>query len=375
LCVCPGDRLYWSGQLGPALQYRGELCGFPEFLKETLHRIKATDVVMLGDGRPYHTLALAVLAEFGSARPWIVEHGYLRPGLVVVENAGIGAGSAAPAMFSALQDRLPDTPVPPPPSDIAPQSFLRYALLDIGFHFANFAIGWLTHPHYVHHALDHPIREYAGWVSRFLRFPARHRRTRRGLERVFEHSGPVFLLPLQLATDYQVRLHGSGAPLVDTVAEIVESFGRAAPAGAMLAVKEHQLDNGLLDWRRLIGDAARRAEVADRVVLLAGGDIQDLVARCSGVVTVNSTVGLTALLAGTPCKVLGRAVYDLNGLTDPQALDSFWSAPFPPEARLLARYSHFLRTQFHVVGGFDGRAALIGASNLADRLASGPVAA
>lgn len=375
MCFCPGDRLYWSRRLGPGLHYRGDPAGFPEFLKQTLVTTRATDVVMLGDGRQYHAVALSVLAESGAARPWIVEHGYLRPGLIVVENEGIGARSAAPAIFATLGDTSEDGPFSPPSSDVLPQSFLRYAALDIGFHMTNLAFGWLTHPKYVHHALDHPIREYAGWVSRLLRFPVRNRRTRDGLARILGHPGAVFLLPLQLATDYQVRQHGTGMPLHETVAGIVESFARAAPAGALLAVKEHPLDNGLLDWHGLVSAAASRAGIADRVVMLAGGDIQALVSRSSGVVTVNSTVGLTALLAGTPCKVLGRAVYDLAGLTDPQPLDGFWSCPLPPEPLLLARYAKFLRTRFHVVGAFDGRAARIGAGNLADRLASGPVAA
>jgi capsular polysaccharide export protein len=374
LCLCPGDRIYWSRRVGPGLHYRGDLAGFPAFLKGTLQQTRATDVVMLGDGRPYHAAALAVLSEPGMARPWIVEHGYIRPGLVVVEHQGIGGASAAPAAFSVLKDGDIEASAPLLPADPAPPSFLRYAALDVGFHMANLGLGWLTHPGYVHHALDHPIREYAGWAWRFLRYPARRRRTRHGLARVFGHPGAVFLLPLQLPTDHQVRLHGTGAPLQETVVTVVESFGRNAPAGALLAVKEHPLDNGLVDWRGLVHAAARRTGVADRVVLLAGGDIEALVARSAGVVTVNSTVGLTALMAGTPCKVLGRAVYDLQGLTDPQPLDTFWSAPIAPEAMLMARYAAFLRERFHIVGGFDGRAAVIGAGNLADRMASCPVA-
>jgi capsular polysaccharide export protein len=261
-----------------------------------------------------------------------------------------------------------------PSSDIASASFLRYALLDIGFHVTNIALGWLTHPGYAHHALDGPVREYAGWISKGLRFPVRRHRTRRALLRVSAHSGPVFLLPLQLATDYQIRHHGTGMPLNETVAEIIESFAQSAPSDALLAIKEHPLDNGLFDWHGFVSATARRAKVSDRVVLLAGGDLPTLLMQSRGVITVNSTVGLTALLAGTPCKVLGRAVYDLAGLTDPQSLVTFWSAPRPPDQALLARYVGFLRSRFHIPGGFDGPAALVGGSNLAKRLTSGPVA-
>lgn len=202
----------------------------------------------------------------------------------------------------------------------------------------------------------------------------RRYRTRRALVRLSEHAGSVFLLPLQLATDYQIRHHGTGTPLHETVARIIENFAQSAPPDALLAVKEHPLDNGLFDWHGFVLATARRAKVADRVVLLAGGDVQALLTQCNGVITVNSTVGLTALMAGTPCKVLGRAVYDLAGLTDPQPLETFWSAPRQPDPALLARYVGFLRSRFHIAGGFDGPAALAGASNLAKRLTAGPVA-
>jgi capsular polysaccharide export protein len=372
LCLCPGDRLYWSRRLGPALHYRGRPEGFRGFLNDLLQRIDTTDVAMLGDGRAYHAAALDLLAETGGAQPWIIEHGYLRPGLILVETRGTGGASSAPGLFAA-NGSVGRAPPPPAPTGAAPASFLRYAALDVGFHAANLCAGWLTHPRYARHALDGPLREYAGWLGKALHYPARRRRTHRALDRIAGHGGPVFLLPLQLATDYQIRHHGTGAALPEVVAGIIDSFARADRPEALLAVKEHPLDNGLFDWAGLVASTAKRLGVEGRVVLLSGGDLGALLARCRGVVTVNSTVGLTALQAGVPCRVLGRAVYDLPGLTDRQALDGFWSAPAPPDPDLLARYVAFLRARFHIAGGFDGPAALEGARNLADRLARGPV--
>lgn len=371
LCLCPGDRLYWSRRHGPAMHYRGGPEGFPAFLDLVLRQTGTTDVVMLGDGRAYHAAALALLAKSQAAQPWIVEQGYLRPNLILVETRGTGGASAAPRLFAARgrTDSLP----PPPLATAAPASFLRYALLDIGFHAANLAAGWLTHPRYAHHALDGPVREYAGWVGKALRFPTRRRRMRRALERIKGHDGPLYLLPLQLATDYQIRQHGTGTPLPEVASAIIDSFARAAPPDALLVIKEHPLDNGLFDWTALVGATAATFGIPERVVLLAGGDLTALLSRCQGVITVNSTVGLAAVLAGTPCRVLGRAVYDLPGLTDPQPVDSFWSAPRPPDPDLPQRYAAFLRARFHIAGGFDGPAALVGARNLADRLALGPV--
>ncbi len=373
LCFCPGDRIYWSGKLGPAIHYRGTPTAFSDFLSKLLVDRGITDVVMLGDGRCYHMFALDVLTGHPSTQPWIIEHGYLRPGLILVENRGTGGRSSAPAAF-ALENTLPARSLSKVASRPMTTSFLRYALLDIGFHFSNLLAGWLTHPHYSHHALDGPLREYSGWVLKALKTRLRRKRQQAGMLRLHAHKGPVFLLPLQLSTDFQIRHHGTGATLPSIAAGIVESFANAAPKDALLAVKEHPLDNGTFDWSAYIDAEAHRRGVGDRVVSLPGGQVDELLQLSKGVVTVNSTVGLTAIIEQKPCHVLGKAVYNLPGLTDPQPLERFWINPRNPDSDLVARYVEFLRDRFHVEGAFDGPAALVGARNLAARLTCAPVA-
>ena len=69
-----------------------------------------------------------------------------------------------------------------------------------------------------------------------------------------------------------------------------------------------------------------------------------------------------------PVKVLGRAIYDRPGLTDPAPLEAFWQAPRAPDAEETRHFIAFLRGWFHVPGSFDGPGARIGAAALADRL-------
>lgn len=373
LCFCPGDRLYWSAKLGPTIHYRGTRNAFSEFLSKLLIDRGITDVVMLGDGRCYHSFALDVLRRHPSTQPWIIEHGYLRPGLILVENRGTGGRSSAPGIF-ALENTLPARFLPKAASKPMKTSFLRYALLDIGFHISNLLVAWLTHPHYSHHALDGPLREYSGWILKALKTRLRTKRVEAGMRRLRAHPGPVFLFPLQLSSDYQIRHHGTGDSLPSIAAGVVESFANAAPKDALLAVKEHPLDNGTFDWTSHIDAEAHRRGVGDRVVSLPGGQVDELLRLSRGVVTVNSTVGLSAIIEQRPCHVLGKAVYNLPGLTDPQPLERFWINPRIPDSDLVTRYVEFLRERFHVEGAFDGPAALVGARNLASRLTYAPVA-
>jgi capsule polysaccharide modification protein KpsS len=54
--------------------------------------------------------------------------------------------------------------------------------------------------------------------------------------------------------------------------------------------------------------------------------------HCQGVVLINSTLGLQALARLVPVKALGESLYGQPGLTDQQALATFWQQPQRPSA-------------------------------------------
>ncbi|MEM1276156.1 MAG: hypothetical protein AAGH74_06510, partial [Pseudomonadota bacterium] len=88
----------------------------------------------------------------------------------------------------------------------------------------------------------------------------------------------------------------------------------------------------------------------------------------SGLVTINSTTGLSALRAGCPVKSLGKAIYDLPGLTHRGSLDSFWRAPIAPEADRVEMLVRALTAANQVPGGFDGTGVQPGAEAMAARI-------
>ena len=57
-----------------------------------------------------------------------------------------------------------------------------------------------------------------------------------------------------------------------------------------------------------------------------------LLRKGKGMVTINSTSGLSALLHNMPVITLGRANYDFEGLTYQGELNKFWQSPTPPES-------------------------------------------
>lgn len=178
---------------------------------------------------------------------------------------------------------------------------------------------------------------------------------------------PYFLVPLQLQTDYQIRVHSTFSGQEEAIATVLESFSKNAAPGDDIVFKVHPLDNGLIDWEREIGTLAARLGLDGRVHYLEGGDLGQLVEGARGVVTINSTVGLQALARGKPTKVLGTALFDVERLTDRQEIDGFWRNPQPPEPELRAAFFRLLAAAIHVRGNFYSREGAKAAAEAAAR--------
>jgi capsular polysaccharide export protein len=142
------------------------------------------------------------------------------------------------------------------------------------------------------------------------------------------------------------------------IEHVLTSFARHAPSAARLIVKLHPLDSGLVDWAAITGYLAVELGIADRLVILDGGDLGKLLALAPAVVTVNSTVGTLALACGLPVVALGKAVYDIAGLTFRGELDDFWRAPMPPDAALFDAFRRVLAARCLIPGSFFNEAGL-----------------
>ncbi|MVA62183.1 capsular biosynthesis protein [Agrobacterium vitis] len=364
---CSGDVLFW--QKWPFNFFRGRDEAWPDYLERLILRHGITDVLMLGDGRPKHATAVELCLKLG-LRAHIFEHGYLRPDWLTVEPFGMSSQSRFPADPQAIAALAQGVEAPQPRKPYS-SSFLTYALYDLIYHIPNVALGWVLHPHYKAHGPVHPALEYGGWIRKGL--TVRRRKARRiALEQFYLASDRKFdfyLFPLQLPGDYQIRRHAPMGDLFRILGVVIRSFARHAPPGSRLLFKTHPIDNGLHDWSSEIGRMAERCGIASRIDVIDGGDLTALIRASCGLVTVNSTVGLTALQQSVPVIALAPAIYDVPGLTHQKSLASFWREPELPDATLLDHLIRAMTATIQLPGGFIGKHAITdGATGMADRL-------
>lgn len=345
---CGGDRFDWPRH---ARDFTGAPEAWPDALQMHIARDVVSDLVLFGDCRPLHAVARQV-ADTLRVTVHVFEEGYVRPDWVTLERGGVNGNSSLPRdpqVYLALAVGQPPIPVYPP----IPASF-RQRAIEAFAHFAATALLAPRYPRYRSHRPHRITAEFAGWMMRFCTRPLARLRSALTMRRL---RGRYFVLPLQLDSDHQIRIHSPFAGMTEAIERIIASFAAHAPTDRTLVIKEHPLDNGLKGWRRLVRASARRHGIADRVLFFEHGPIDALVAAADGVVTVNSTTGTLALSAGTPVAVLGTAVYDLPGVTHQGGLDGFWSAPGKPQLEIYDAFHRVLVTRCLLRGGFSNRIA------------------
>lgn len=359
-----GDQLFWRL---PATSYRGSLANWRKFLSDYLGDESVTDVVLFGDCRPYHRVAISLSAH-RRVQVHVVEEGYLRPNWITVERGGVNGYSSLPREPDAI--RALGLAIPAREERMFKGSFLRRAVWDVTYNVANM-MGRPVYPRYRRHRPNHVVVEYAGWLRRIIRSRRVNRLADAEVDRAVNHPGGFFLVPLQLDSDYQIRVHSRFGGLAEFLEEVFASYAANAPADALLVVKVHPLDNGLVDRRAQVEALAAVHGLSERVRFIDGGYLPTLLAHTRGVVVVNSTVGMTAIEVLRPTLALGTAIYNLRGLSFQDGIDRFWGEATAPDGDLVEAFRKLVIHRTQVNGGFfcrEGVAMAVGEA--ADRIES-----
>ncbi|MDB5481512.1 MAG: rkpJ kpsS lipB wcbO, partial [Caulobacteraceae bacterium] len=341
-----GDVYDWGR--GHSRTYLGALAGFGDWLAKVVQRDQVTDIVIYGDAHPYCAEAARVASQT-TLQVHVLEQGYFRPFWITLERGGVNGNSSLPRDPDAFRDGAPCLPEPSdewlPP--LTPPAAWNLALYHLAL--------WLLTPLFPRFHLPYQYslpRQAFGHVRRYLDqrlFGARHRR---GLAASLEGSGPLYFGILQRPGDSQLRVHSPFPSTADFIERVVRSFARHAPPSARLLFKSHPLDHGIEPHGRAVAAAAARHRVSGRVFFTDIGDLYGMLPKGVGAVTVNSTAGLSAVERGLPTLVLGKAIYDLPGLTHQGGLDTFWTAPEAPDPAFYDAFRRVVVSRTQISGAY-----------------------
>ena len=336
---CAGDAWYWGERA--AWHYDAKNMRLVEFLDDKYRRLGITDQILFGDRRPVHRPAVEHAESYG-IRNHVFEEGYFRPHWITLEREGVNGHSLLPRDPDWFRDAGRKLPEPAP---VVPfhSPFRVRAYHDVVYHAAGLFNPLLYTGYRTHAPVPAPI-EYAAYLRRFAGLRLIRRREQQRVADLIASGRRFYLLPLQLNSDAQIRDHSRFEHMGEVIDYVMESFARHAPSDALLVVKNHPLDMGLMDYRRVIRACERQYQLAGRTMYLEEGDLHSLVKQAQGVVTVNSTVGLVSLELARPTLTLSDPIYNLPGLTCQGTLNDFWTAGNFPD---MAMYGCFRRVVMH----------------------------
>ena len=341
-----GDRLYSGAD--KVVDYLGKPNDWPAFLQEYLLEHTIDTVFLLGDCRYYHRTAKPVCDRLGVAF-MVFEEGYLRPNTITLEPHGVNALSQLDLSAWSLQK----TEVCSTKAAVTIGNTMGARTIYASLYYWAAYFRRKQFPHYIHHRAINPIREGCCWLRGFARKwmvkPADNR-IKKQLTK--SYSRQFFLVPLQVHDDSQKIFHSNFSSVESFISETIESFRSYARSDQILCFKHHPMDRGYTHYGRFIKERARDAGLEDRIIYCHDVSLPELYDHAAGVVTVNSTVGVSAMLHGVPVKVMGRAMYDIEGLTHQGTLASFWEAPQPVDQQLFEQFYSRLFTQTQINGSF-----------------------
>lgn len=364
--LCAGDALFWGRR--PARAYRGSFHKWPDFIRALIEQENVTELLLHGDRRPYHKAAIEVADEIGVSVA-ATELGLLRSGWLSIERGGAGLFSHFPEDPEAIRA------IAAAPGDVTLEggyqtSFADQAKAHLSYHLTT-AIGWPFFPHYQRYLANNPLADYPFWLYKLATKSLRRRGEAARLAPFWRRQDPLFVLPLQLDGDFQLRALSPFSSMAEVISLVVTSFAQHAPRQSRLLIKTHPLDHGATNWVKLTKKLARRHDVVERVACSEFSRLEGLLPLMAGLVTVNSTAGFEALLAGRPVVTLAPAHFNLSGLTHQDGLASFWTKPAKPDPALASAYQRALALTTHVRGSLtDGDGVAMAARQMADRLIS-----
>jgi capsular polysaccharide export protein len=358
-----GDALDW----GPAAAavYLGGRASWKDWLGEQILKRGVTDVIAYGDSSPYAADALMLARSLG-VRRHVLEQGYFRPDWVTVERDGVNGNSPLPrdpewylGHVACDQHTAEHRVGLTTPSAV---------FLIIRYHIAVY-LGALVFPRYraaYHHSAVHQAFTH---VRRFVAARLTAERSKREHDNVMAKVGPIFLALLQRPGDSQLWRHSDFETAEAFLDRVIPSFANHAAKDAQLIIRPHPLDPGIDNHAALISRLAAREGVAARVHYLDYGKLHEVLPRICGAVCVNSTAGLSAVEFGKPTVTLGKAIYDMPGLTHQGGLDGFWTCPQTPNAALYTAFRRVMMATSQVNGAYATRfGRRLAAAEMARRL-------
>ncbi|WP_283801865.1 capsule polysaccharide modification protein KpsS [Campylobacter jejuni] len=316
---------------------------YESFFKEK----KIDAIVMYNDCRLIHAKAIKVAKGLGIGI-WIFEEGYLRPYCITFEKDGVNANSSLPRdkNFYLSCNISTKESIKEIPGGFKFMAFSAFLYWFFSFLLAPFFNNKL------HHRTLYPF-EFLFWFRSLYRKYLYKFTEKKLNQKIYSLEKKYFLAILQVYNDTQIKHHYKKS-IEEFIEELILSFANHARAKSYLVFKHHPMDRGYRNYSKLINGLSQKYHVEGRIFYVHDTYLPTLLKNALGCITINSTVGLSAILEGCPTKVCGNAFYNFEGLAYPKKLQFFWreAHAYKPNPSLVINFKNYLLNTNQFNGNF-----------------------
>lgn len=353
-----GDKAFMTKGLMNVFDYTDEMKNFGFYFKDFLETNKNDGIILFGDCRPLHKVAKFIAKEM-EVKVFVFEEGYIRPNFITLEEDGVNANSNLMYNLSNLlktkiytegDELIEDKKL----KELQEKHF--HDLKDMGLHAIKY---WWSmgiskeFPHYEHHKDGDMFKSSKYWFKSFFKKKFYQFKERNFVNFVENKlNKKYFLVALQVYNDSQIKDHSKFRNNKRFIFDSMKSFSLFANPKDYLVIKQHPLDIPYHDYQRFINELAVLLRLEGRVFYVHDVHLPTLLKHSKGLVTINSTTGLSALYHGTPVIALGKAMYDIPGLCFQGNLNTFWSSLRKPNNRTFKKFRSLLIERSQIVGSF-----------------------
>jgi capsular polysaccharide export protein len=336
-------------------KFDAPLSGFSDWLSQKIDELDIDCLLIYNEYRPYNRRGFD-LAKEKNIQCIVLELGLLRPDFISIY-------SRERDLFDYLQNRWHELEISGDElEDIEEPKKFRSS--STTYKIRQFAIAYLCNrfitfffqqfKHYEDQRKMDFIHHFSAGVKSQLRFHRRAKQKR--FDKILESkwSKGYYLIPLQVHCDSQIKerskFQGS-SPIEDFIVHVVDSFEKHAPENTKLIFKVHPIDRGYADYAKFIENLGKRFN-KERLYYLDRISNPIALKNARGCVMINSSMGISALLHGTPVKTLGKASFDLPELTFQGSLDDFWTQASSPDPMRVKNFINLLKLTSQGQGTF-----------------------
>lgn len=326
------------------VSYTNTLNHFSSFIEHYYKENSISMIFLLGDCREYHKIAIAIAKKL-NIKIFVFEEGYFRPNFITLEKYGVNANRHS--KFNKNYE-YPSFKKPKETKQIIIyQAFYAYLYYLISNIFS------FKYKNYQHHRNFSIVEEtIIGVKNLYLKF--KYQFSEKQIYSFINNNSKNYIfVPLQVASDFQVKEHSHYKSIEQFIEEVIKLASKNHYKGYLI-FKHHPMDRGRHNYTSIVNEWQTKYNFKN-IIICHDVNLQHLINHAFGVITINSTVGLSALFHNIPVLVMGKALYDIKGLTHTSEVHQFFKHPHIPNKELFRNFKNYLIFHSQINSSFYGK--------------------